>query len=278
MTYGAPDLGFTGADRWHPSQPTTSTRTSNLTHGQIVIAGRHPFRIDRVQPLETGDWPDVFIEAWREQGRPTAENWWGQPYWIAGYWEHPDADQHIHSAIAPGDHPWRVLPEHYNICHLCHELPPCTYEHTETIIARASARLAQDMAILPSCCHSCREPITSRQSSFTFPGANLIRPDLGESSAIFHTRGRCARDLHAYDALWAAAEPGRARLLYCHGVLVIHFDGTLECSAARCPAREELQDVVDHRLRTRHLPADALNSRPTGAGCWCLADSTGETR
>ena len=64
-------------------------------------------------------------------------------------------------------------------------------------------------APLPGCCNSCHEPVTQRQRSVLFEGTNLRYPQLGENTAIFHTRRSCLWDAQGYDEAWAQAAPGR---------------------------------------------------------------------
>jgi hypothetical protein len=262
------------ADRWHSGQPTTLCPTPKLTQGQIVIVGRKPFRIERVRALETHEWPEKFVEAWRKQDMPDCATWHQRPYRVEGFWETPGASQNIHGTVAPDSHIWNVLPEHYSVCRLCGELPPCTHVLNERIMERAAERMTRDMAILPGMCHACREPITKRQKSFTFPGANLIRPDLGDHSAIFHTRQGCLGTVRSYDERWAKAESDRSRLFFCEGTITRHADGTRECSRDDCLAKGELRDLVDHRCAVWHH----RERRDIGSGhnCWCLDGTRAE--
>lgn len=254
------------ADRWHSGQPTGWVMTYKLDPGQIVVAKRRPFRIDRVTELPTDKWPDKFVEVWRDQGMPDPHTWRTRPMRVNGYWEGPGADTRNHGTISPANHSWSTLPEHYAVCHKCLELPPCRHVHNERVMQRATERMAEDMAILPGSCHGCREPITKRQKSFTFPGANLVRPDLGDNSAIFHTRGRCFSAVDAYDKRWAKAEEGRERLFFCGGTMTIHYDDTAECDNPRCVAKGAHRDLVDHQCRVWHRPGPGS----LAPGCWCV--------
>lgn len=269
------------ADRWYSSQPTQSVNTTELTTGQIVIADRRPFRIDHVRELPSSEWPRRFIEAWRERGMPDTSTWWDRPFHVTGIWEDPDEDTRSHMTTAPAGYSWDVLPEHYAVCRLCGELPPCSHVHNERIMERAAERMAEDMAILPNACHGCREPITSRQKSFTFPGPNLIRPDFGDNTAIFHTRGACLGALRSYDKRWAAAEPDRTRLFFCEGTRTWHHDGTPECTRDDCTGKGDMARLVDHRCAVWHHPGtpghlyDAMREFGHDPGtdndtCWCL--------
>lgn len=258
------------ADRWYSGQPTGRTPTTTLTTGTLVIADRRPFRIDRVTELPHDEWPERFLTAWREQRIPDPAEWWSRPYKVGGLFEGPNANDRLHSTIAPADYLWDVLPEHYAVCHRCLELPPCSHAHQNRIAEQATERMERDMAILPGACHGCREPITRRQKSFAFPGPNLIRPDLGDNSAIFHTRGKCYGALTTYDKRWAAAEPDRTRLFYCDGMRIHHYDGTPECSHPECVAKGDMANLVDHRARIWHRPGPSSRM----ADCWCLKGAT----
>lgn len=275
------------AERWYSGQPTQTVITTALATGQVVIAERRPFRVDRVAELPLNEWPEQFVTAWRERGQPEAAQWWDRPYKVTGLWEGPGADDRLHHTIAPAGHRWDVLPEHYAVCHRCGELPPCSHVHNERISAAAIERMEENLAILPGACHGCHEPITSRQKSFSFPGPNLVRPDLGDDSAIFHTRRQCYGALTAYDKRWAAAEADRTRLFFCEGMRTWHYDGTGECDRPDCTGKGEMASLVDHRVSIWHRPGtperhfDAMrafghNSGQNNATCWCL--NTGGTR
>ena len=157
---------------------------------------------------------------------------------------------------------WRTLPEHYAICRLCGEIPPCQHVHNEQVAERAGEQFEKQMAILPGACHSCREPITSRQKFHRFAGPNLIRPDLGDDSAVFHLRSSCRSALQRYDKRWAEAVLGRRQSFYCDGHLIHHFDESSSCSAVDCPSAE-----VEHRVAEWHRPG----VHATWSGCWCVS-------
>ena len=275
MTDDTLDPQVMRADRWRSEQFTARARTSLLTRGQLIIAGQRPFRVQHVVELAVHDWPQDYIEAWRAAGRLEVHRWSDRPHRIDGFWndQGPEVGERLHQIIAPGSYAWSVLPDHYSVCRVCGELPPCTHVHHEAILSRAREQLEKEMALLPGTCHSCGEPVTRRQRSITFPGANLIRPDFGDHSAIFHTRGKCASGMRTYDQRWAKAAPDRTRLLYCDGALVMHADHTSECSAASaCPAQNEHGDLVDHRVTSWHHAEDGRYKRPGTGTCWCLTN------
>jgi hypothetical protein len=64
---------------------------------------------------------------------------------------------------------------------------------------------------LPGCCNCCHEPVTTRQKTVLFEGPNLRYPNLGQDSALFHTRADCRWDARRYDGFWARAVPGRVQ-------------------------------------------------------------------
>ena len=137
-------------DRWHPADHTSHWPTLKLEQGQIVIANRKPFRVDRLAEVPTDRWPDKYVEAWRQAGMPDTDTWQDRPVCIAGFWDGPKAnDTRAYGVTAPANHRWQVLPEHYSVCHKCLELPPCTHVHNERIMTDAAERMDRQMAILP---------------------------------------------------------------------------------------------------------------------------------
>jgi hypothetical protein len=254
-------------DRWSPEQRTGWTTTADLEKGDVVVAKRQPFLVDRISEIRPEKWPKEYVDAWLKENMPDAQTWRRRPLRVDGFWQSPGADSRLHGTIAPASYAWDVLPEHYSVCHKCLEIPPCRHVHNETVMRNARAKMARDMAILPGSCHACKEPISKRQKSFTFPGANLIRPDLGDHSAIFHTRRKCAAAMRSYDKRWAAAEKGRSRLLYCEGRQTVHFDQSAECTNPDCTGKGELAEWVEHSVRVFHHPEGSRVTR----GCWCLA-------
>ena len=249
-------------DAWRP-HGADYRKTSNLKPGEITVWERKPVRVVEIRERDTIDWPKRYQEIWVEQGMPEPATWFQRPMVIVLQ----DLDQETGKprhlcASAYGD--WHVLPEHFSICRLCHELPPCSHVHTERVMERANERMAEEMAIMPGCCLACNEPITRRQKSVSFTGPNLIRPDFGSDTAIFHLRGKCIIDVESYDKRWAAAT-GSKRRFYCPGHMEVHIDKTTTCTElAECPGD------VQHRSREWHHPEH--RDRPSlGITCWCIA-------
>lgn len=246
-------------DVWH------RTDTADLQVGMIIVASRCPWRIVDIQPRAHVDWDDKYVTAWKKHGRPDPEKWPYRPFALILVPELGTSRRRIHRIIS-GAVRWQVLPEHFNVCRLCGELPPCRHEYNEAVMEHVSEKMAEAMAILPGFCHACRKPITRRQASVRFEGANLIRPDLGENSAVFHTRRQCWQPAKDYEDRWAKANPKLRRKLYCYEPAVFHLDGSIECDAADlCPG-----DVA-HASYQRHIPA---SSGYQASECWCTAQES----
>lgn len=262
---------------WRSSDRSSEYKpTRKLVAGVIIVVKREPYRIHEITPRPHINWPEEYLDAWERAGRPDPEDWWHRPFvLILGKEDAPESKQRWH-VVAVGSRFWTVLPEHYAVCRLCGELPPCRHEHTETVMEHATAQMAEAMAILPGFCHHCKEPITRRQGSVRFEGENLIRPDLGNNSAIFHTRatGGCFDAAYGYDKRWAVAESGRRGKLSCMGSAVHHVDGTVECSLGdECAgATDVLGEAMRHRGGdARHHPAwsDRGGRVMPATNCWC---------
>jgi hypothetical protein len=256
-------------DEWRPQLPgpIRATYTDKLTPGTLVVWERQPYRVLDVRERAHANWPDSYQEEWVKQGMPDPDSWRYRPRVIVLRSE-DDPKAKPFNLQGPNSARWYTLPEHYPICRLCREIPPCRHVHNEAIMERATERMDKEMAIMPGVCHGCREPISNRQKHFTFPGPNLIRPDLGDNSAVFHTRRDCYGALDSYDKRWAAAEPDRERLFYCPGTLTEHHDDSSECSRPDCVAKGAHKDLVQHAGWVRHHP----RMREV-RGCWCLADA-----
>lgn len=249
-------------DAWYPAQRDAgNTSAGKLAPGQIVIFEREPYRVIETRPVDTVDWPAKYLDSWTEHGCPEPETWYQRPVVVVLRDERDDTAKAVHLQC-PASLRWSTLPEHYAVCRRCGEIPPCSDVHNAKIAERAGERFEQQMAIMPGSCHACREPITSRQKYYRFDGPNLIRPDLGDGSAMFHLRGSCRSDLKAYDRRWAAAEPGRRRSFYCEGNLTHHHDETASCSNLECPSTE-----VEHRYVEWHRPGVYAK----WSGCWCVS-------
>lgn len=253
----------TDPTHWYPEQHTGYRTSNSLAPGQIVIWERSAYRVIETKERGQVDWPDTFRDRWVEYGMPDPVTWSGRPFVVALRVEREPDAKPLH-LLGPADHLWLTLPEHFSICRICGEIPPCGHVHNERVMAVASKRMDADMALMPGLCHGCRSPITKRQKTIVFEGENLIRPDFGDGTAIFHLKASCRWAAERYDARWAAAVEGRRRKLYCDGLRRHHYDGTMDCTeGALCPGK------VNHKSGEWHT-LDGTASRYT-AGCWCVS-------
>lgn len=256
-------------DAWYPAQRDVRyASTGRLAPGQIVVFKREPYRVVEFREVDAANWPDAYVEKWAEHGFPDVSGWYYRPVVVVLRDERDDTAKALHLQCSASKS-WHVLPEHYAVCRRCGELPPCREVHNTAIADRAAERFEEQMAIMPGCCHACHEPITSRQKMHRFTGPNLVRPDLGDGSAVFHLRDSCRSGLRAYDERWAAAEPGRRRGFYCDGNLTHHHGGTTACSNLECPSSE-----VRHRGVEWHRPGVYAKY----SGCWCVSGDLADMR
>lgn len=250
------------ADAWRPAEREAGYRSAaELTANQIVIWDRRPYRIIETRDRDPLDWDTTVRDRWAEHGCPDPAHWRYRPLVIVLRDEDQPTAKPLH-LCGSASVMWRTLPEHYAVCRRCGELPPCREVHNDKVAERATERFEQEMAIMPGCCHACHEPVTSRQKVYRFDGPNLMRPDLGNGSALFHLRAACRLDLKDYDRRWAAAAPGRRRSFYCDGKITHHHDDTKTCPEPDCPSVD-----VDHRSTEWHRPGVYA----VWSGCWCVS-------
>src|SRR3954469_13470501 len=95
-----------GPDRWRPSQPTAWTQTTDLAEGDIVVADRKPFLVDRISEIPAERWPQDYVDAWLKAEMPDTREWRGRPLRVHGFWQNPGADTRLHNSIAPAQHAW----------------------------------------------------------------------------------------------------------------------------------------------------------------------------
>lgn len=130
------------------------------------------------------------------------------------------------------------LDEHFSVCRICGEVPPCRESQQEQAARAASRRMESRMSTPDGWCMACSEPITHRQQTHLFPGPNVWNP-LGADNVRFHTRRSCRAGAAAYENDWITADPDRKRSLLtlkCPGSLFVHGDGSAECNRGiNCP-------------------------------------------
>jgi hypothetical protein len=249
------------ASEWRPEQRDVHREPmAEIEPGAIVLYERKPYRVATATMDDPLNWPESTREKWIEDGAPDPATWHRRPYTVSVHpVEEPDAKPLWLGASARSW--WYVAPEHYSICRLCREIPPCAHAHAAKVMEDAAGKMGQVLSILPGCCHCCGNPVTRREKTILFEGPNLIRPDLGDDSALFHLRQSCNWAAYRYDVRWAAAVEGRRRKLYCAGRRRDHYDGTWDCTLGA-----ECTGDVQHESSEWHQPGRGLT-----AGCWCVS-------
>ncbi|WP_221348810.1 hypothetical protein [Streptomyces beigongshangae] len=219
--------------RWLPDQTTRIGRHDwpdegdNGTHmrlqaGSVVVLDRQAWRILEIDGYPNDRWPDSYEKAWRDH----VELWWhanelrrannqtAKPApERAEFYKRPVVlvlrNENLPRSTpkhwcAPASHDWRVLPEHYAVCHACGELPPCRHGEYRW---EGGPRWPEQNGGIPlmvpeDCCMGCAEPIKPRVRTVRFPGPNLWYPDLGEDTAVFHARTSCSDQVDCYRMQW----------------------------------------------------------------------------
>lgn len=180
---------------------------TRLEPGDIVVWEREPHHVIEVTERPDDLWGERYETRWAEESKwrttTTRAEWVGRPLvYVVRPVDRPDTTP-LH-LIGPARHTWDTLPEHYSVCRICRELPPCRHEITERAVTDQMKRTEHLMSVARGHCLSCGEYVTPRMNAARFPGPNLWRPDLGENSALFHARQSCAGDVEVYRRQWEA--------------------------------------------------------------------------
>lgn len=252
--------------RWIPDQRSVRMASiSGLKAGDLVVIDHLPYEIVSVTNRNPNDWSQATKDQWVEAGMPDVDTWYSRPAMIRVRPKGATPEQDMHFTMKMSRMLYQ-LPEHYAICHCCGEIPPCRYVYNNHVAERQLEVLESQMQLHAGLCHACGEPVTTRQKSILFAGMNLIRPDLGNDTAVFHLRNKCHFDAVKYERKWIKAEAGRRRRLECPGRLNVHLDETSECSEGPdCPSPK-----VDHKSIIHHRPYTHMKTYQY-RGCWCVA-------
>ncbi|MFG3244170.1 hypothetical protein [Streptomyces sp. NPDC048157] len=197
--------------------------------GSIVVYERQAWRVLEIREKPEDLWPADFEQAWQskfarwvehEAARAAGEvTSWGAPLdaWsepVRARWYYRPVNVVLQQVDKPKSKPrhllapvsceWQVLPEHYVVCRVCSELPPCRHAETEATVDREMEKADRLMSIPRGACLGCGEAITSRMKATRFPGPNLWRPDWGTDSAVFHARlqEECSNAVWRYETQW----------------------------------------------------------------------------
>lgn len=217
---------------WRPTRPyktghfevdgimpylSESDYSTRIRPGSIIVFGeRRAHQVVEITERPLDLWPEYFLKEWnrftewwveqvmagRDMGaQPEKATWKHRPVVLVLRPADQPTAKPTHYAVR-ASRPFYVLPEHYSVCRLCNEIPPCRHVTTEASIDLAMQDTERLMSIQPGCCLGCGEPITSRMKAVRFPGPNLWRPDLGTNSAVFHARQDCADSTSSYRRQW----------------------------------------------------------------------------
>ena len=231
------------SDAWRPTEGRY-VHPTNIAEGMIVAVDapgwrQKPWRVHEIRTLDEDDGRVHVVF------RPPGDIY--------------DLAEHNRSAAIRKHASIYRLPDHYSLCHVCGELPPCTHVWTERLSTADAERNARFE--VEGICPSCQKPVTRRQDVHRFD-ENLYVP-LGPP-VTFHARQTCAGGAVAYDSA-LAKKNGTPPRLSCEGRIVHHLDGDRACSNITCPGPR-----LRHRAMSMcYVLAEKCN-RPE---CWALEDS-----
>lgn len=203
-------------ESWRPREGT-SVALGDLVPGQLVAMHFHAWRVTSVEPVPMADLNQAEAASGRSIVQVRVE------------------------PVTPGEGRCpgklrndpvkrvRVLPEHYAVCGVCHEIPPCRHEMQGIVEAQMLNRMSRFE--VPGTCPSCMEAVRWRQRSLTFD-ENTVVP--GGPPVTFHRAKNCFRDAVRYEAILARSL-GNVPQLSCAGSLVRHTKVGIVCSLETCP-------------------------------------------
>jgi hypothetical protein len=224
----------------------------DVAPGDLVVFDREIWRVIENRPVPVADWDDnhrEHFEAWKRKG-VTEEEWRFRPLVLLGEPVKGGEREHLEVRPYAGLRARAyVLHPHYPVCSDCGEPWPCRELDITREVRRQSAEMERLARIMPGCCWSCGELVTSRQKAIAFEGDNLLLP--GAPPPVFHLRSGkpyCSSAAVGYEKRWVAAEAGRHPRLYCTGHLIVHVDGP-ECTGEPFCAGGHVQhpNFMDHR-------------------------------
>jgi hypothetical protein len=192
-------------------------------------------------------------------------------------WSHPDplADRSKDVAldVVPGSTQLHVFAdEHYPVCAVCREPPPCRERWAERFAVSEMARMARYETA--GVCPACKEPVAPKQRQVAFD-ENVVIP--GGPPVVFHLRVDCLHQAEEYEKAWVRAAPERRRTsLTCPGSVTNHGDGTYDCtewSECRGPRAKHAAYAmcrcsdchINGPFGSRPRPDAVRNPRPPGA-------------
>ncbi|MCG5464194.1 hypothetical protein MED01_002359 [Micromonospora sp. MED01] len=202
---------------WRVAEVTVRSDADLTDEDRKVIAGFKPDYQDQVRPYA--------IVLRHERG----------PVLVEHTQRLHDGTVTVHLGVRAGrHHRWHMMDERYAVCACCNHPYPCQEFAQERIAEAEGARLSRLLdSHAPGVCANCREPISSRQKTVSFPEPSLLVP--GAPGPVYHFgRWSCRHAAGRYELEHRLpAFPGVQRLASCSGVMFRHeADGREECTAA----------------------------------------------
>lgn len=224
--------------RWVPSLVDRFVNQRTPPVGVLIGEQHRIWRVTETPRVAPDEWTESDRAEWERARCPDPDTWDRAPVRVLAM---PVGSDRLHSMTVSATtfvRRWAIVPEHYAVCSKCGDPAPCKeylYDQESQERMKAAERA---MELPDGFCPACREPITSRQKAYRFPGENLLNP-LGAPTVRFHARRKCRSAAAAYEERWVAADPGRQRsvlTLRCSGRLEVHADGSAECHGSEdCP-------------------------------------------
>lgn len=153
---------------------------------------------------------------------------------------------------------WVRLPEPYKVCS-CHGHPwPCQDIDRQAV---ADVQMKQfkklELSHTAGVCAYCREPISTRQKTVTFPEPSRLLP--GAPGPTFHAgRVNCWAAAEEYERRYRLADdPNIVRIASCPGIMFIH-------EARSCPPEKRVECTAGTGCTGLHGPAGHQREAP----CW----------
>lgn len=171
----------------------------------------------------------------------------------------------MHLGTQPMSNPFNILMEPYQTCSCHGHIWRCQDMDRDAVAAAGAATMRQvEDGHAPGVCLACREPITTRQKSLTFPEPSRVLP--GAPGPTFHAgRSSCWAAAEEYERTGRLVDnPDVARLASCPGVRFIHEDHAM-------PAAQRIECTAGPACTGLHGPAGYQRESP----CWYRDPITG---
>lgn len=169
-----------------------------------------------------------------------------------------DGTREVHLGWRPLVHELPILTDPYRVCSCHGHVWPCQEIDLTELAAIDADNFARLEAMhAPGVCAECRELITTRQKTVTFPETSRWLP--GAPGPTFHAgKARCWGAAEQYERSGRLQDnPGVTRLASCPGIRFIH-------EAHACPTDKRVECTAGPMCTGLHGPAGYRNDVP----CW----------